>query len=354
MKMCSHFAALGQAVELVLPGKRLTIEGPADPFAYYGIKRNFTIQRVPALDFLGHTEVLGRFLYWLDLGSFLLSLWLGEKPKPGSVLFARDPILFIPYARGSYKRVIEVHDLPYKRSFVRRLIQADSIIVITQALKDDLVALGVPESRIMIAPDGVDIEEIATMQNKAAARTALALPQDKSLVLYTGHLYEWKGAATLACAAALVPDALFVFVGGIGEELEHFKKEFRSAPNICIIPFQPHSMIPTYLSAADVLVLPNTAKEKISARYTSPLKLFEYMASGHAIVASDLPSIREILDESTAILVKPDSPETLAEGIKKAIAHKQQADRLAAAAKEKAKIYTWSNRAKSIINFIES
>jgi len=354
MKMCSHFAALGANVTLVVPRKKNTTSGVSDPFDHYGITKNFSYKRIFALDLLGLTERLGRVFYWIDLVSFLLSLKLSKKPIAGSVLYTRDAVLLQPFSSSVYKKVIEVHDIPLhkKGSFFNQLKAADMVVAITALLKADLIEGGVSAEKILVAPDGVDIGEFEISQSQAEARTALGLSVDKKIVLYTGHLYEWKGATTLAKAASDINDAHFIFVGGIGEELEGFTREFGSLSNIKVVPFQPHNVIPMYLRAADVLVLPNTAKEKISSRYTSPLKLFEYMAAGKPIVASDLPSIREVLNDETAVLVKPDDSQSLAEGIKKILADSDIATSIATAAKEKVKGYTWSARAKSILDFI--
>jgi len=106
------------------------------------------------------------------------------------------------------------------------------------------------------------------------------------------------------------------------------------------------------LFAADALVLPNSAKAKISSHYTSPLKLFEYMASRRPIVASDLPSLREVLrDGENAVLVKPDNPRALAEGIERALSDAELAARIGRQAREDVEQYTWEKRAVNITTF---
>ena len=109
-----------------------------------------------------------------------------------------------------------------------------------------------------------------------------------------------------------------------------------------------------FLKTADVLVLPNSAKEAISALYTSPLKLFEYMASRKPIVASNLPSIREVLNEKNSILVRPDDAWALVGGIKKALEDIVLSGRISQAAFENAREYTWEKRAAKIIRFIQN
>jgi glycosyltransferase involved in cell wall biosynthesis len=118
-----------------------------------------------------------------------------------------------------------------------------------------------------------------------------------------------------------------------------------------IVGNRPHEEIPLWQKAADVLVAPNTAKEELSAHYTSPMKLFEYMASGTLIVASDIPSIREVVGEGRAHLVTPDNPQALAEGIARVLetGGKAESEKAFAWVQD----HTWKRRAHRILSRIE-
>jgi len=120
-----------------------------------------------------------------------------------------------------------------------------------------------------------------------------------------------------------------------------------------VVGRRPHGEIPIWLRAADVLVLPNTARENISKYYTSPVKLFEYMASGRPIVASDLPSVKALVDERMAVFFEPDNPKDLADKIHWVLENPQDAQNLALLAQEEVLRYTWDKRAGCIIEFIE-
>jgi glycosyltransferase involved in cell wall biosynthesis len=110
----------------------------------------------------------------------------------------------------------------------------------------------------------------------------------------------------------------------------------------------PPAQVAGLLRAADVLVLPNPASA-ISTRFTSPLKLFEYMAAGRPIVATDLPALREVLrDGETAVLVTPGDAAALAAGIERVITDAQLAGRLASAARAAVDDYTWDRRAERL------
>ena len=165
---------------------------------------------------------------------------------------------------------------------------------------------------------------------------------------------EWKGVDVLAEASDLLDDALVVFVGGTEHDLLRFKEKQKHRPNLLILGQKSHAEIPLYLKSADVLVIPNSSKESISRLYTSPMKLFEYMASGVSIVASDLPSLREVLSEENAVVVSPDNARLLAEGIVKVLTNPAFSEKIARGAQALVQNYTWEKRAECIINFVRS
>ena len=123
--------------------------------------------------------------------------------------------------------------------------------------------------------------------------------------------------------------------------------------NILILGQKQYSEIPYYLKSADVLVLPNSGKSNISKEWTSPIKMFEYMASKKPIIASDLPSLREILNENNAVLVRSDDFKALVNGIKMALNNINFSAKISTQAFKDVKQYTWEKRANNIIRFIK-
>ena len=112
--------------------------------------------------------------------------------------------------------------------------------------------------------------------------------------------------------------------------------------------------MPLYLKSADILLIPNIGVTDESISYTSPLKMFEYMASSVPIIASDMPSIREVLNENNAFFVEPNNAKALANGIEKLLGDKNFSSRLVQKSLEDVKKYTWDEYAKKILNFIET
>src|SRR5690606_26879499 len=132
------------------------------------------------------------------------------------------------------------------------------------------------------------------------------------VVAYAGHLYPWKGVDVLIRALAAVPDVQGLIVGGHPAEADRARVEQLAgslglASRITFTGHLPPSEVAPRLAAASMLVLPNTASA-ISERYTSPLKLFEYLAMGRPIVASDLPAIRAVLTDDQSALRSEERP----------------------------------------------
>lgn len=262
-------------------------------------------------------------------------------------LFFRMPVTFC----------YELHHLVYMDVWWHKwlLKRVSYVVSITSAMKDTLSEYKYPSNRILIAPDAVDISLFGKAISKNEARVKLGLPLDKKIVIYTGTIHEpWKGVGTLYEASKSFSDEhLFFVLGGKPHYLDMFYASHPKRSNFLLLGHRVHAEIPLYLKAADVAVLPNSNKSEISRISTSPMKLFEYMASAIPIVASDLPSIREILNDKNAFLVEPDKSEDLARGITSALEHPEIAMTLARQARFDVESHTWEKRAVRITNFIQ-
>lgn len=345
MKMCEEFASLGHDVELLVPDRHLGISD--DPFSYYAIKKNFTLRKLFA------TDLLGRFghalAFYIDLISFLLSV-RKLKFSENAVVYTRDFLVaaFVP----ADNLVLEVHNISERSLLFRRAARRSrKLVVISEGLKRALTHSGIPGDKIVVAPDAVDLAELEVPPSRGLWRT-FGVDPEKKIALYTGHFYGWKGAATLAEAGRYLPDTEIVLMGGVDRELADFQEKYASK-HVHVIGFQKRNTLARILKSADVLILPNSGMAKISAYYTSPLKLFQYMASGIPIIASELPSIREVLDDSSGFWFKADDARALADRIEYVLAHPSEAQAKADRARERAQRYTWDARARTIASHIE-
>ncbi len=356
MKMCEAFSGLkveGEKlkVELVLPWRFNHIK--QDPFEYYGTRKNFKITKIPSLDLVR----FGKIGFWIQSLSFACASFWYVLPKKADVIYSRDEIPLLLLSPFKKNLVFEIHKLPKSRlKLFGYLLRKVRKIISTNQWKKDYISekFGAEGGKILVCPNGIDLSEFSLTLSGEEARRRVGLPWDKKIILYTGHLYGWKGADVLAKAVSLSEEnILAVFVGGTDSDIVNFKKKFGHIPNIKIIGRKPHSDIPFYLRSADTLVLPNIPVTRESEFETSPIKLFEYMASGTPIVASDLPSIREILNESNAVLVEPDNPKALAAGIKKILGKEELAEKISKQAFNDVRNNTWEKRAERIVEFIK-
>lgn len=252
----------------------------------------------------------------------------------------------------------EMHDFPEKsiglyRFFLKRM----KGLIITNTWKRDKAKtiLNVSEESILVEQNAVSLEDFAITVGKEEAREQLGLEITASIVLYTGHLYGWKGVDTLALSAKKVPEAQFIFVGGREwDDMPAFREQYEDISNIRVTGHRPYQELALWQKAADVLVLPNSGKEDISRFYTSPMKLFGYMASGRPVIASDLPSVREVVTDRAVLFIPPDDPEALSAAIKKILSDGLLQERLATEALREVQNHTWKKRARRISSFIES
>lgn len=254
---------------------------------------------------------------------------------------------------------LELHRVPGGRLRRRWTLAAckgaAGVIAISAGVRDDLVALGVEAQKITVEHDGFEPARFAGLPGRAEARERLKLPLDAPLVVYTGGLLEWKGVDVLVEAARALPDVYFVIAGGMPADVARLRTHAGGLANLRIDGFQAPELVPLYLAAGDIGVVPNRSKPAISARYTSPLKVFEAMAVGLPLVVSDLPSAREILHHGEdAWLVNSDDPAALAEGIRALVADPALREQLGKALGARAAGHSWDARAARILAWIDA
>ena len=201
------------------------------------------------------------------------------------------------------------------------LRRADLIVVVSNALRIELVARGVPAERVLVNPNGVDPVRYHPGINGEHVRRRLGLT-GKLVIGFIGTFGPWHGADVLAQAVRPVtrrlPEAHFLFVGdGSGmTRVREILAEDGVEGRVTLAGLVPQEEGPRYLAACDILASPHVPNPDGSRFFGSPTKLFEYMAMGKGIVASKLEQIGEILSHGkTAWLVTPGDPGELAEAI---------------------------------------
>jgi len=329
MQMCTAFASIDRTeVELIIPRRLNSIR--SDVSEYYGIKSNFKITKLPCVDFLPLNRWLGRFAYLSQVFTFLIAAKIYLIFKRYDLLYTREL-----YAGLFFKGIVlEIHALPNIRKWhIRSWHKAKSMVVLTPFIRKSMIFSGADERKITVEQDAVDLEKFNIDFDKTEARKKIGLPLGDIIIGYVGTLRTMgmdKGVeSAIKSLQFLGKNVKLVLVGGTPEDIKYYKKgcDGLGTKQPVFIGHVKHSLIPVYLRSFDILIAPFPSNEHYD-HFMSPLKIFEYMASGRPIVATDLPSLREILNESNSVLVRPGDPEKLAEGIMKIVEDKDMADKI--------------------------
>lgn len=326
------------------------VEGTPDPFPHYGLMRPDNVHLLP----------LSRSLPWPlhRLGSHSNKLFMHRLAGwlKGALSGGRGPTLVM--ARHlkiadellrrfpAFPLLYEAHEVfadnapAAKRERVRALEQsvltrASAVISITQNLAEILRQRYDIQRTIPVVPSGTAIPDVLPHKDWNRAGQS---------IVYAGSLYAWKGAQDLVSAAGLLPGCTISLLGGEPHRIRELQSNApQSGANLDFSGHLGHPEVMKRLADACIAVLPNRS-ESVSA-FTSPLKLFEYMAAGCAIVATDLPVFREVLGADEAVWVTPGTPPSLAEGIRRLTENPALAQELGARARKKVSEFSWASRA---------
>jgi glycosyltransferase involved in cell wall biosynthesis len=353
MKMCQAFAKNGHQVTLLAPDNHKDYEPSVDDFYdYYGVDRCFDVIKLPWFNVKGRGYIYGA-----------LAALKSRKLKP-DLVFGRNAIgcslsgfLGLPVMFESHSPVTEDERLVYwlfdKLSHSKNL---KKFVVITHSLKEYYLSTRSHlANKIHVAPDGAD--PIASdVQPVAFPSTGKRMQ-----VGYVGHLYKGKGMEVVFELANHCGWADFHVVGGLEADIAYWQAKCSKIENIKFHGYVSNRKTTAYQKAFDVLLLPN--QEKVSAHgnyakvnrdigsWTSPLKLFEYMAVRKPIIASDLPVLREILShEHNVLLCTPYDASQWVQALERLRDDTALGQRLAGQSYlEFMESYTWQARAKKLI-----
>jgi len=306
MKVVQALMQLGHDVRMFAPAEAepMTLESLK---AHYGLRLVPSLQLLPSitglkrLDFILHAQRAAR-----NFNADLIYTWLPQSAALG--LWMKYPV------------VLEMHaDVTGRMGawWLRQFWKAKGkkkMTVTTSALRKALersTQLKFEDEAVIAAPNGVELERYEGLPSPREARRQLNLPEGLT-VGFTGHIYPGRGADLLFELAKAMPHVNFLWVGGTPELVSFWKSKLaeESVANVIMTGFVEHRRIPLYQAAADVLLMPYSRSISASsggdiAEVINPMKMFEYMASGRAIVCADLPVIREVLNEGNAVFCKP-------------------------------------------------
>lgn len=350
MKACHALVKLGHQITLLIPGDRST--SWKDLSGYYGMSEQFDIRWLPAIprlrryDFSWHAVSTAQ-----QQGADLVYIW----PLQAALI-------------ASYRQIpvlLEMHGPPEGRlgpHLFRLLLRSSTkkrILPITQALVSQIERefnLKLSHDELVISPNGVDLDLYDSLPSPSQARQSLGL-SDQLTVGYTGHMYAGRGMDLLAGIAKKFPQIHFLWVGGRSEDLTEWQLKLSelSIDNVTLTGFIENTHIPIYQAASDILLMPyehhiSGSSGGNSADYCSPMKMFEYLACGRAIISSDLPVFHEVLNNHNAILCPPQEEDAWVDALRRLLDDPKNRDSLAQNALLTAKNYTWQSRAQRALH----
>jgi glycosyltransferase involved in cell wall biosynthesis len=347
MKMCSALAGEGHDVVLVAKA------GPAgeaaragDDFAFYGVEPSFRLEKLPRPARRG-----GAVVYAAGMARRMAA-----HRRWADLAYCRDPMGGVLASWMRLPFVYEAHGMPTNRllhAMWRQMIGSRrfvAMVAISEALRRDILAAGLlPGRDCIVAHDAAD----PPLHQPAVSRLSSG---ERPHVGYVGNLYAGRGIEILVELARRMPEAVFDVVGGSDRDIERWRAV--APDNVVFHGFHPPSRLGEFYRGFDVLLMPHSREGVVGAsgqsdisRWTSPMKMFEYMASGVPIVSSDLPVLQEVLRHGeNALIARCEDVEDWLCQVRALLADPELRLRLARAAQEDlVSRHTWKARARHVI-----
>ncbi|MCL4397640.1 glycosyltransferase family 4 protein [Patescibacteria group bacterium] len=375
--MCQAFFDNGHKLELLQPRIPPVKTIKENFWDYYQLAPNrYVLKSLPCL-ILPETLLTERFFshlrYFVMSWSYSLGLvlYLFTNKRKYVHLFTecKEILVLLKLIKLIYSPTVvyEVHILPgnfYERLLEKIALSRVDIIVTTTHKMAEYYTKKNFAGKIEVLPNSINLQDFDYQTSKSELRKGLKLPSEKIIVGYGGRFLTnnmEKGIPELISAMGILKKEnkklFLVCVGGPEEQIEKYRRLAKennlAKDDYYFIGHVPPKTLYKYMRAFDVCAMPFPWTEHY-AYIMAPLKMFEYMATKNPIIATDLPSVKEVLiDRETALLAEPGSPESLALGIKELITNKKLAETIATQAFQTvSQKYTWRHRAKRVLSLI--
>ncbi len=349
MKMAQAFSEIVPEFKLVIQQNWLFKYLPKFNLKkWYGLTSEFSIEKLTSFK-LPYRRIL-KNVWDKDFDRQAIDYSLKQKPD---IIYTRSPYCACLCCEKELNTILEIHISEKDPEFIHAVSAQKypsflGVVTVTDSLKCKYVQANLRADRIFVWPDAVNPAAFSNLLGKDVMKKKFKF-HDGLTALYAGHFYPHKGVQYIVEAAKLLPHINFCLIGGWKNDIARLKASASGIKNIAFKGFLPHELIPEYLCACDFLILPNSGKHPHS-KDTSPMKLFEYMASGKPIIASDIPAFKDILqNRKNALLVTPDSSEAIAAGILELIENQELALNLSETARSDSSRYSWHQRANDIL-----
>lgn len=345
MKMCNALSSVDHDVTLIGPSESKQYK--RNVYDYYNVDESFEIIYIDKMDF----GVVGFFM------NSYLSTQKAFHVKPDLIYTRNDITAYLTSSKGLptiYESHVPVYNDKlgrYRNMLFKRLLRKNDfllLVVISESIKkyyEDNYRIS--SDNILLARDGADPINFDN--------TAINFSNNRELqVGYIGNLYRGRGKNVIKDLSKECDFAHFHIIGGKPKDIKIWKDDIISR-NVTFHGFIPQYDLNKYYLGFDVLLAPyqknlKTAAGRNTVKWMSPLKIFEYMAAGKPIIASDLPAIREILTHGeTALLCTPDDSDDWIIALEKLRNPKMRNKLGIKGRNEFMNNYTWRKRAENII-----
>lgn len=299
-----------------------------------------------------------KIIKYLSFVLKLIEIILRDKPTH---ILTRDIVVAYVCIKLGIKSSYEAHKEPKSfiaRWLLHRLQKSNRFLLITisNGLKDFYTKnFGFKKEQIGVFHDGVNIDDYKTLFDisKQTLRKELGLPVEKNIMMHTGSLYKGDDAKLFKTVVDNFTDLLFVQVGGSEQDIKKYQEFYKDNDNIIFIGHQKHQLVRKYQMSADILFYALTKTNKLWW-CTSPLKLFEYMATKNVILGSNIGSVGEIIDTTNAIIYNPNDKESIIAGVNLYLNDKKEMrNRAQKAFCDVEEKFTWERRVLNILEFIK-
>lgn len=360
-QVCKALTQLGHSTTIIAPFRENPITQTF--WEYYDAPTTIELTVLGTKDYVQSTILPKLFGFYLQMKMYAVQLKRFLQHKDFDVFYTRSFRVAALVAHMQKPLILELHSVPKRRkkAVAQCCNKSTLIVTLTNASKAQLVQMGVAEEKIVVEPDAVDLEKYLDLPVKKDAQSTFRLPVNRTVVGYIGRLKTMgmdKGIADLLHALKLLqPINQFtsLIVGGPKKDVQEYKalatKLGLSEQDVLFTGAIAHKQVPTALAACDIVTMPWPDKPHYR-HYMSPLKMFEYMAAKRPILTGDLPTIREVLTEDTAVFCEPDSPESIAEQLEWIRMNPEEVHAKTEAAFSLVQHYTWKKRTERILQQI--
>lgn len=362
-QVCDAMVQLGHDVTLFAPTRQSAIK--EDYHTYYDADKAVQVKYLPSFD--QHTLPIGKGFIGLWFANISLRRAFRKAISEGEfdLIYTRSAALISALIDSDSSVIFELHQLPRRnrKKFVRDCNGCKLVVCLTSIMREELLQWGVDESRLVVAGDAVDLQRFKNLPSVHEARQLLGILTNRIVVGYIGRLKTLgmdKGVSDILHSLAdLKNDSQFfgLIVGGPEDDKKEYEVLAQSLglteQDVFFTGSVPASMVPTALAACDVLAMPFPDKPHYR-KHMSPLKMFEYMAANRIILTSDLPTVRDVLSEETAVFCEPDNINSLTHALCFIVANPKDVEDRVNAANALVQDHSWQKRMDRILKVVGS